>query len=89
LVKTRELLAGDAVGVEQRVRLEALVGRLEIESAGQYPQLATMLVGESFVVPIGQMGQARQAAYNWKRTHPGWDYTTRPDAGVLRIWRTA
>jgi hypothetical protein len=53
----------------------------------KYPW-AQMEVGQCFDVMPEEFRFARIAASAWKRTHPGWNYTTRknPDGG--RIWRT-
>lgn len=51
-----------------------------------------MPVKASFAVPALN-SNARAAASNYKRHHPGWDYTARTltenGVAVIRIWRTA
>ena len=52
--------------------------------------LATMGVGQSFFVDGVTGGHAtREAVAQYKRRHPGWDYTTRREGAGLRVWRTA
>lgn len=53
-----------------------------------YP-FSTMQVGDSFALPADRANVVRFSASQWKRRHPGWDYTSRVDGGVIRIWRTA
>jgi hypothetical protein len=53
------------------------------KTRGVYPFKA-MDVGDSFVGPV----QAQWAAQQWKKNHPGWDYTAKKQAdGTVRIWR--
>lgn len=53
-----------------------------------YP-FPAMQIGDSFSLPVGRSNVVRFSASQWKRRHPGWDYTSRVDGDVIRIWRTA
>ena len=55
----------------------------------RYP-ISKLKVGECFDVPGAQTLNVRFAATQYKRRHPGWNYTSRsqPD-GTLRLWRIA
>jgi hypothetical protein len=54
----------------------------------KYP-FADMPVGASFLLPRSERLKVSGAAANWKKRHPGWDYTSRTSEEGLRFWRTA
>jgi len=72
-------------------------GEIKIEKGVPVPMAGSrhgwpfdkMEVGESFTVPHLLRSQAGQAAGQWKRRHPGFDYTTRRVGELVRIWRIA
>ena len=53
-----------------------------------YP-FPAMQVGDSFAAPADRANAVRFSAAQWKRRHPGWDYTSRVEGCVIRVWRTA
>jgi hypothetical protein len=53
-----------------------------------YP-FAKLEIGDSFALPSTVRIKVSDAARQWKRRHPGWDYCTRTDDGTVRVWRTA
>ena len=52
----------------------------------RYP-FAEMKPGDSFLAPF--TNGVREAATQWKKRHPGWDYTTRTQGDSIRLWCTA
>ena len=53
-----------------------------------YP-FGRMAVGDSFVVPRSEADRAWAAASKWKIRHPGWNYTSRSEGEIVRLWRLA
>ena len=51
-----------------------------------YP-FASLAIGDSFTVPINEALKARLSAAQRKRLYPGWDYASRTEGDVVRIWR--
>ena len=51
-----------------------------------YP-FASLAIGDSFTVPVIDALKARLSAAQRKRLHPGWDYASRTEGDVVRIWR--
>jgi hypothetical protein len=56
--------------------------------ASRYPW-SSMSVGQSFFIEGAMAQSVRETAAQYKRRHPGWDYTTRREGAGLRVWRTA
>lgn len=48
-----------------------------------------MRVGDSFIVPAVDGGSLRSAASQHKDRHPDWNYATRLEGDVVRLWRIA
>jgi hypothetical protein len=73
---------------------KAMNSKFELESKVELPEsrymdfpFAEMKVGQSFIVNDFRV---RSAASQWKKRHPGWNYTTRAvGQGKYRLWRTA
>lgn len=53
-----------------------------------YP-FADLPVGGSFALPWAFASRIGDAAKQWKRRHPGWNYCTRKEGDQIRVWRTA
>lgn len=48
----------------------------------------TMEVGESFVVTERNRMSAASSASQYKKAHPGWEYTSlKQEDGTIRFWR--
>jgi hypothetical protein len=51
----------------------------------KYPFLA-MKPGDSFALPLPQAKRLMNAASNYKRNHPGWNFITQTGKDEVRIW---
>jgi hypothetical protein len=48
-----------------------------------------MPLNASFTRPLDEATQLRNAAKYHKNQHPGWDYVTRREGRVIRLWCTS
>ena len=62
------------------------------DKAGPLPDLSTMLVGDSFLLPSGTLKPPAESAYgrarHWAYVHgKHWRFTVRKGADGVRVWR--